>query len=165
MEQTTIQLCVPAESKLYNSLDPSKERISDEVYSYLKSYCLDRVNRVSHFNKIQIISAAPVDGDRFKENLHKAVKNDQAAFDWQLATNNRRAIWEYITGISLSVVGFLLSIYLDKILLALVSFFGSMILKEAIVIGTKINPDIKHLKKRLDPLLTSEVEVIRNNEE
>ena len=164
MQQTAIQLYIQDESRLYNSLDPSREKISDEVYSYLKSFCIDRVNTVSQFNLIQIISDASVDGDRFRENLHKAVKKDQDALDWQLATNNKRALWEYIAGISLSVVGFFLSIYLDKILLALVSFFGSMILREAVVIGTQLNPDIKHLKKLLNPILTSEIEVIPNTE-
>ena len=119
---------------------------------------------VSQFNTIQIMTDAPVDGDRFRENLHKAIKKDQEALDWQLATNNKRAVWEYITGIGLSVVGFLLSIYLDKILLALVSFFGSMILREAVAIGTKLNPDIRHLKKRLDPLLACKIEVVPNTE-
>jgi replicative DNA helicase len=47
----------------------------------------------------------------------------------------------------------------DKVLLALVSFFGTMVLNEAVTIGTKINPDIKRLKNRLNPLLNCEVVV------
>ena len=162
MAQTTIQLCIEEESQLYNHLDPAGERINDEVYSYLKSFCVDRINTVPYFDKIQIISDVPVDGGRFQENLHKAVKRDQDALDWQLKTNNTRAVWEYLVGIGMSIVGFLASYYLDKILLATVSFFGTMILREAVVIGTKLNPDIKHLKKRLDPLMKCKVEVIMN---
>lgn len=34
-----IQLQVENESKLYNSLDPSRKTVSDEVYRYIKSFC------------------------------------------------------------------------------------------------------------------------------
>ena len=162
MQETTIQLYIQEESKLYSPYDPSREKLNDEVYKYLKSFCIDRINTVTQFDKIQIISDAPIDGDRFRENLRKAVKTDQEALDWQLEVNNKRAVWEYIVGIGLSVLGFILSIYLDKVLLGVVSFFGSLVLREAVQIGTKVNPDIKHDKNRLTPLAASEVEVILN---
>ena len=155
-----IQMRISEEAKLYNPLDPEQERISDEVFTYLKSYCSESEIRNHTFDKLQIISDTPVDELRFRKMLRQAVQKDQEAFDLQIATNNRRAVWEYIVGIGLSLAGALLSISLDKILLAMISFFGTMILREAVMIGTKINPDIRRLKKRLEPLMSCEIEVL-----
>ena len=163
-KNTTIQLCVEKEMDLYNPLDPAHMRINDRVYSYLKSFTTESEINRNEFDKLQVISNSPVNGERFKQALHAAVKKDQREFDWQISINNKRAVWEYIAGIGLSLAGVLLAYYMDKILIALVSFFGSMILRDAVMIGTKINPDIKRLKKRLKPLMACEVEVIPGNQ-
>ena len=155
-----IQIKIEEESDLYNRFDPARRRINEDLYRYLQSFCTDVAAKKYSFDRLVIICDAPVDVQWFKSALQDAVRDDQEAFRLQISENNRRAVFEYIAGIALSVAGFLLSYFLDQILLALISFFGSMFLREAVTIGTKLNPDIKHLKRRLDPLLSCEVEVV-----
>lgn|GEM_PF-2783690 len=154
-----IQIQIKEESQLYNQLDPNRNRVSEEVYNYLKSYCTESESKKHEFDKLNIISDEPVDAHNFKRALHDTIRREQEVFECQIATNKKRAIWGYIVGIALSIAGVLIASLTDKVLLALVSFFGTMVLNEAVTIGTKINPDIKRLKNRLNPLLNCEVVV------
>ena len=64
-------------------------------------------------------------------------------------------------GIALSAIGILVSVILDQVLLAIISFFGSMAIRDAFTILTKINQDIRSLKKLLDPFSSLTLEVIQ----
>ena len=154
-----IQIQIKEESQLYNQLDPQRNRVSEEVYSYIKSFCTESESKKHEFDKLLIIADESVDVHGFKRALHDTIRREQEVIESQIATNKRRAIWGYIVGIALSVAGVLIASLTDKVLLALVSFFGTMVLNEAVTIGTKINPDIKRLKNRLNPLLNCEVVV------
>ena len=162
--KTMIQLRIKNESDLYNPYDPSRTRINDGVYSYMKSFCKDPEFQQSPHNTLQIITDCPIDQERFFEILQRAVRKDQDEFDRQISRNNRRVIWELIIGIVLSVIGVFLSVYLDQVLLAIISFFGTMAIRDAIVILVTINQDIRRLKKLLDPFSRITVEVVRNIE-
>ena len=65
-----------------------------------------------------------------------------------------------VIGVFLSVSGVALSLILDQILLAIISFFGSTTISDAIMILARQNPEIKRLKKLLDPLCDFELEVV-----
>ena len=147
-----IQLYVHNESDLYNPYDPSQTRIHERVYNYLKSFCTETEYKKHFHDTLQIITDCSVDSDRFKSALQEAVKKDLDEFDNQLAVNNRRAIWAYIVGVLLSVAGVAFSLITDQVLLAIISFFGTMTLSDGVAIHTKINPDIKNQKRRLEPL-------------
>lgn len=159
-----IQMRIKDESELYNKYDPNQMRIHDEAFKYLKSFCTESQVKKHTFEKLQIISDAPIDAAKCQKALRTSVRLEQENLEVQIQTNVKRAIWGYITGVLLSIAGFLIASILDQVLLAFISFFGTMILSEAVTIGTKINPDIKQLKSRLDPLLQCEVEVIVNNQ-
>lgn len=66
-------------------------------------------------------------------------------------------------GTLLSIAGVALSLVLDQVLLAVISLFGTMAINEAVTISAKINPDIRRLKKLLDPLLSFDLEVINSD--
>ena len=51
-----------------------------------------------------------------------------------------------VVGIGLSALGVALSVVMDQILLAIISFLGSMGIKDAVTIQTTINHDIKSQK-------------------
>ena len=146
-----IQLRIKNESDLYNPYDPSQTRINEGVYHYLKSFCAKMASQEHQQDILQIITDSPIDQDRFQKALQDAVKSDRDEFDRQIAKNNRRFFWELIVGIGLSVLGVALSVILDQVLLAIISFFGSMAIRDAVTIQTTINHDIKDLKKRLEP--------------
>ena len=63
-------------------------------------------------------------------------------------------------GTLLSIVGVALSVILDQVLLAIISFFGSMSIGDAVATSAKVIPDIRRLKKLLDPFFSFELEVI-----
>lgn len=155
-----VQLKIQNETELYHHFDPLKTRISEDVYYYLKSYCTERQSEKHALDVIRIISDEPIDEDRFKRSVHDAVKNDCEEFDSQIARNRKMAFREYAIGILLSIAGVALSLILDQVLLAIITFLGTMVLSDAAAITTKVNPDIRRLKKLLDPLQRFELEVI-----
>ena len=154
-----VQLKIQNESELYNHFDPSLTRISEEVYRYLKTYCTELQSEKHPLNVIRIITEKPIDEDRFKKSVKNAVKRDLEEFDSQIARNKRMAFREYVMGILLSIAGVALSLILDQVLLAIISLFGTMAISDAVTISAKVNPDIKRLKKLLDPLLSFDLEV------
>ena len=154
-----IQLRIHDESDLYDSFDPSQTRINEKVYHYLKSFCTAAEYKKHFHDTLQIITGSPVDSDRFKAALQSAVKKDRDEFDNQLSINNKRAIWAYIVGVLLSAAGVAFSLITDQVLLAIISFFGTRTISDGIAIHTKINPDIKRLKRRLEPLCDFNLEV------
>ena len=160
-----IQLRIKKESDLYNPLDPSQTKIRGKVYRYLKSVCTEREYQKHMNDTLQIITDSPIDKDRFQTVLQDAVKGDLAEFDWQISRNNRRVIWEYIIGIGLSLLGIGLSIYMDQVLMAIISFLGTTAISNAISIQTTVNHDQKKKKKRLDPFATLTIEVVMAGEE
>ncbi len=155
-----IQLRITKESDLYNPYDPSQTRINDRVYHYLKSFCTELESRKHLHDTLQVITDSPIDENRFKEAIQEAVKKDRDEVDRQIAENNKKALWGYAIGILLSAVGVGLSIVLDQVLLALISFLGTMAISDAATIQLKLNPDIKRLEKLLDPFSDFKLEVI-----
>jgi hypothetical protein len=109
---------------------------------------------------MQLITDCPIDGDKFKAAILDAVRIDREEFDKLLSINNRRAIWCYIVGLMLSVVGVAISLLADQVLLAIISFFGTLTISDGLAIHTKINPDIRRMRRRLAPLSDFELEVI-----
>ena len=157
-----IQLLIESESDLYNPYDPSRRKINEKVYHYLKSYC-SALEAPEHINDtLQIITENPIDMDRFQRVLQDAVKKDIAEFDRQIARNNRRVIWESIIGVVLCALGIMLAAYLDELLLTVISLFGTMAVRDALTINTTINHDIKNLKKLLSPISDIKLEVVRS---
>ena len=113
-----VQLKIQNESELYNHFDPSKTRVSEEVYRYLKSYCTELQPESHSLDVIRIITDEPIDEDRFKRTVQNAVRRDLNEFDSQIARNKKMAFWEYVMGTLLSIAGVALSLVLDQILLA-----------------------------------------------
>ena len=155
-----IQLRIKNESDLYNPFDPSHTRINDGVYNYLKTFCTVSESKRHLHDTLQIISDSPIDADRAKAAIQNAVKKDQDEFERQFAENRKRALWLYIIGIVLSAAGVTLALLLDQVLLQLISFFGSMAIRDAVNIHLKLNPDIRRLKTLLEPFRDFTIEVI-----
>lgn len=162
MEKTDkmVQLKIHNESELYNHFDPTKTRISEDVYHYLKSYCTELQSQKHPLDVIRIITDEPIDEDRFRISVQNAVMRDREEFDSQITRNKKMVHKEYVMGILLSIAGVALSLILDQVLLAIISLFGSMAISDAVTISAKVNPDIRRLKKLLDPLLSFKLEVM-----
>ena len=158
-----VQLKIQNESELYNQKKKKKTRVSEEVYRYLKSYCTELQPESHSLDVIRIITDEPIDEERFKRTVQNAVRRDLNEFDSQIARNKKMAFWEYVMGTLLSIAGVALSLVLDQILLAVISLFGTMAIQDAVTISAKVNPDIRRLKKLLDPLLGFDLEVINSD--
>ena len=154
-----IQLLVKNESDLYNPYDPSRTRINEGVYHYLKSYCSPLEASKHAHDTLQIITENPIAADRFRSVLHDAVERDIAEFDRQIARNNRRMIWEGILGVLFCALGIMLAAYMDELFLTIISLLGTMGIKDAVTIETTFNHDIKNLKKLLKPISDIRLEV------
>ena len=160
-----IQLQIENESDLYNPYDPSRMRINEGVYHYLKSYCSELESSKHVHDTLRIITDSPIDADRFQRVLHDAVDRDIAEFDRQIARNNRRAIWEGVIGFLLCALGIMLASFRDELFLTIISLFGTMGVKDSVTIETTFNHDIKSLKKLLDPIRDIRLEVVRDGSE
>lgn len=158
-----IQLRIKEESDLYNPYDPCKTKVNEGVYRYLKSYCSDTEVSEHTFDTLQIITDSPIDVDRFQKTLQDAVNRDLAEFDRQIDMNDKRVIWEIIVGVVFIALSIMLTIYLDKLLLTIVSVFGTMAVRDAIQLKTTINHNIKHLKRQLDPIGDIKLEVVQQS--
>ena len=152
-----IQLRIKNESDLYNPFDPAQATINDGVYHYLKTFCTESEYKRHLHDTLQIISDSPLDAERAKAVIQNAVKKDQDEFDRQFAENRKRAAWLYLIGI-------ILALLLDQILLELISFFGSMAIRDAVNIQLKLNPDIRRLKMLLEPFRDFTLEVVPSGE-
>ena len=157
-----MQMKINSESDLYNPLDPAGMRIADSVYSYLKSFCTEAESKKHRHDKLQIISDGPVNADRLMRAIQDAIRKDEAEFDRQIAVNRKKALACYTVGIVLSIFGITLWVLLDQVLLAFISFLGSTAISDGITIQLQMNPDIRRLKKQLEPFNDFEVEVIQN---
>ncbi len=155
-----IQMRIQEEAELYNPFDPSDSRISEKVFHYLKSFFTGAESEKQHHDRIQIITAEPINEEKLKTAIQSAAGKEQNEFERQLTYNKKIALWELIIGVFLSVIGIALSLILDQILLAIISFLGSTTISDAIMILAKQNPEIKRLKKLLDPLCDFKLEVI-----
>ena len=69
-------------------------------------------------------------------------------------------MWLYIIGIVLSAAGVTLALLLNQVTLQLISFFGSMAIRDAVTIHLKLNPDIRRLKMLLEPFRDFTLEVV-----
>ena len=138
-----IRLRVEKESDFYNSLDPSNMRISEDVYAYLKTFCIEIEAQPELHDTIQILCSEPFDAERAKQSLVDAVDREQKRIDYQIMTNRRRMRVAYLIGAALSVLGFWLAKLLD------------------IVVLQMINPDLERLKRYTEPFRRMKLEVIR----
>ena len=157
-----IQLRIKNESDLYNPYDPSRTKIRDDVYHYLKSFCSELEYEKHMHDTLQVITDDPIDEENFRTSLRAAVRSDINEFDRQIKMNNRRVLWEYIVGFGLSFLGISLSLVLDQILMAIIAFVGTTAIRNAITIQTTVNHDIKRLKKCMEPFNDLKIEVIRS---
>ena len=158
-----IQLRIRNESDLYNPYDPSQMMINDGVYRYLKTYCTPLESAKHIHDTLQIITDSPIDKDRFQRVLHDAVERDIAEFDRQISRNNRRVVWESFFGVLFCALGIMLTVYLDELLLTIISLLGTMGIKDAVTISTTFNHDLKSLKKLLNPIRDIKLEVVQRD--
>lgn len=160
-----IQLRIKNESDLYNPYDPSRTRIHDEVYHYLKSFCSELEYQKHMHDTLQVVTDEPIDEENFRRSLQAAVRGDLNEFDRQITENNRRVIWEYIVGFGLSFLGLGLSLVLNQIIMAIIAFVGTTAIRNAVTIQTTVNHDLKRVKHRLETFTDLNIEVIRAGEE
>ena len=157
-----IQMRIHNEMDLYDPYDPSQYRINENAYRYLKSFCTVTESEKHVNDTLQIISDEPVDAKRAEQAIKDAVIKDQGELDRKISLNHKRAMEGYIIGIVFSVAGCLLALMLDQILLELISFIGTMAIRDAFLIQRRLNPDLRSLKKQIDPFHTLKVEVLVN---
>ena len=157
-----IRLRLENESAFYNSLDPTRVRIDNNVYDYLKSFCYEIEKRPQLFDTIQILCSGSFDTEKAKLALVDAVDREQKKLDQKIRKNRKRILDNYLTGIILSILGFVLAKLLDAVFLETISFLGTIAVKDALKIQTKANPDLEQLKRNVEPFRNIKLEVVRD---
>jgi len=155
------QIRIPNEAALYNPLDPLQTTLSSQVYNYIQILNSETPEEERNGATLQIICDESVDKDRIEAAIAKAVATDLNKIDDELHSKNRLMIWMYIIGILLSLLGIVLSIIADELLLSIISFFGSLAVREAVSITIHDRPRIKKHRKLLEPLGGLKVEITK----
>ncbi len=68
----------------------------------------------------------------------------------------------YLTGVILSILGFVLAKLLDAVFLETISFLGTIAVKDALKIQTKAIPDLEQRKQNVEPFRSIKMEVVRD---
>lgn len=68
----------------------------------------------------------------------------------------------YLTGVILSILGFVLAKLLDAVFLETISFLGTIAVKDALKIQTKANPDLEQRKRNVEPFRSIKLEVVQD---
>ena len=89
----------------HNSLDPTRVRIDNNVYDYLKSFCYEIEERPQLFDTIQILCSGSFDTEKAKLALVDAVDREQKKLDQKIRKNRKRMRDAYLTGVILSILG------------------------------------------------------------
>ena len=76
---------------------------------------------------------------------------------------SRTRINEGVLGVLFCAFGIMLSVYLDEVLLTVISLLGTMGIMDTITINTTVNHDLKTLKKLLEPISDIRLEVVQRS--
>lgn len=138
-----ILLKINGEENLYNRYDPSRTRMSGDLFSYIKT-CFEEVPLSERKDtEVHVISETPVDADVVKTLICSATDRELDTMR-KKQKENRLKMWRlYIIGVVLIIVGFALALSLDQLILEVISIIGSMAVKDAATIQIEHNPDIR----------------------
>ena len=157
------QIRIADEFELFNSLAPDNNLLSDSVMDYLKD-----IYTWIHMSKkeddiLEIFCNEPVNQERVQKAIKDSVKNEIVFLEKEINFNRKRMIRHYVAGFGLGLLGFILVSLTDKLLLEIISFFGTLMVRDAVMTQVQDNPKLKEKKEILEMIYNLKIIVSPEN--
>ena len=146
-----IALNVTNEEQLYNSFDPQRNLLNEEV----KSYLLGEVQiegRMDGIN-LEVRSTTPIDEERFKSSIRRWIEEEEQSIRVTRRRNVIQQAWMFGSGVLFIALSLLLQPVVNVVWFTVLSTIGAFSMWEAASIWIVQNPKLrlrKHAVKRLD---------------
>ena len=141
------QIRIADEYELYNTLAPDMNRLSDSVMDYLKEvYTWIHMNKMED-DTLEILCNEPVNPERIQKAIKDSTKREIDFLEKEISFNRKRMIRHYVAGFGLGLLGFILAKLTDQLLLEIISFFGTLMVRDAVMTQVQDNPKLKEKKE------------------
>ena len=153
MQEVTLN--VTDEEQLYNSFDPRRNLLRDEV----KTYLLNEVQiegRMDGIN-LEVRSNAALDEERFADGLHRWIADEERSIEKTHRRNMFQQIWMFGIGVLFITLSLLLQPMVSVVWFTVLSTIGAFSMWEAASIWIIQNPKLRmrrHAVARLKEGLT-----------
>ena len=140
----SITLNVTDEERLYNSFDPQRDLLCDEVKTYLMSNVQieGRKDGVS----LEVRSAAPIDEERFAAAIHRWAEDEEASIKAAHRKNAVQQLWMFGVGVLFIALSLMLQPMLNVVWFTVLSTIGAFSMWEAAGIWIVENPKLRMRK-------------------
>lgn len=154
MDSFEIRINLNDENELYNSFDPGRKTLNDDLLSYLT----DRYGEKELGKKaVLIFSGARIDDSHLKSALRRHIEIELEKNTKQKKYNFLKQLWLIIIGIVFVAAGMVLGRYFESVPVEILSIIGSFAVWEAANIWIVENPGLRLRKKLLTRLRDAEI--------
>lgn len=136
-----VMLNVTDEEQLYNSFDPRRNLLRDEV----KTYLLNEVQidgRMDGIN-LEVRSSAALDEERFADGLHRWIADEERSIEKTSRRNTFQQIWMFGIGVLFITLSLLLQPMVGVVWFTVLSTIGAFSMWEAASIWIIQNPKLR----------------------
>ncbi len=124
--------------------------LSDNVSDYLKdTYTWYHMNKMED-DTLEILCDKPVNPERIQRAVRDSMRSELLFLERELEFNRKRMIRHYVAGFGLGLLGFILAKFTDQLLLEIISFFGTLMVRDAVMTQVQDNPKLKEKKETLE---------------
>ena len=150
-----ITLNVMDEEQLYNSFDPRRKLLKDEV----KTYLLGEVQIEGRRDGVNLVICSPtaIDEERFSAGIRRWVEDEEQSIRETSRRNMVQQVWMFGLGVLFIALSLLLQPMVSVVWFTVLSTIGAFSMWEAASIWIIQNPKLrlrKHAVKRLKEQLT-----------
>ena len=147
---TEVSIRISSEADLYNPLDPTGEKLSDDVVSYIVNEL--SIKGVEKKSKLTIICGSKVDEDKVRASVVKAVNDNITVIDREKRTNTLNQFRLILIGVIVISFWLTISAVIKDLWVEILSIIGSFAIWEASNIWIVENPKLK-AKRRISASL------------
>ena len=160
-----ITLNVIDEERLYNSFDPQRNLLNDEVKTYLMGgvQIEGRMDGVS----LEVRSTTPIDEARFSAGIRRWVEDEERSIRVARRRNTIQQVWMFGLGALFIALSLLFQPMVNVVWFTVLSTIGAFSMWEAASIWIVQNPKLrlrKHAVKRLGEQLSLRFSVCAAND-
>ena len=112
---------------------------------------------------LEIFCDKPVNKERVQKAVKDTVQREIEYLEKEIEFNRKRMIRHYVAGFGLGLLGFIFVTLTDKLLLEIISFFGTLMVRDAVMTQVQDNPKLKEKKEILEMIYNLKIIVSPEN--
>ena len=159
MNTYTIKVKVTNKSEVYNSYDPDRLTLNEDMIDYIRSFSVKcrNADRVI----IEFISDTSLDEEELRKAFTIMLDDETEKLRQEKKRNNIRQLWMLGIGCLFIIMGLLLGSYTGELTAAILSSVGSFSLWEAAAIWIVENPKNRLKRRWLEHLKNTELTFVK----